>query len=62
MVETRAVVSGIRRRRRCACGHRFTTVELVVPERTRFNERMVLVDQQRALGRLHELELELTPS
>lgn len=61
VAETRVVVSGMRRRRRCLCGARFTTVEVIVPERTRFNERMVLVDQRRAVAALHALELELTP-
>ena len=61
VAETRAVVSGIRRRRHCPCGGRFMTLELIVPDRTRINDRMVLVDQRRAVEKLHELEIELNP-
>lgn len=44
VTETRAVPAGLRRRRQCDyCGHRFSTVEQIVPERARYNEPMAFV-------------------
>ena len=44
--ETRKHPLGLRRRRECLraeCAHRFTTVEILVPERSDNSEAMVLV-------------------
>lgn len=41
--DSRPQPGGWRRRRRCACGHRFTTMELVVDERPRVVQQVPVV-------------------
>jgi hypothetical protein len=54
-LETRRVPVGLRRRRRCtSCGHAYSTVEQVVPDRARYGEPHVLVPA-RLLAELRDL-------
>lgn len=43
--ETRISPAGMRRRRHCACGHRFTTIEVIVPVKSRHAGPMLLVSR-----------------
>lgn len=43
VLETRKSASGMRRRRACACGNKFTTLEIVVADSPRFRGELRLI-------------------
>ena len=43
VLETRQNSAGLRRRRACACGRKFTTYEVVVPDNPRFRGELRLI-------------------
>lgn len=43
VTETRKSPTGVRRRRACECGGRFTTLEIVVPDNPRFRGELRLI-------------------
>lgn len=61
--ETRQSPTGVRRRRTCACGGKFTTLEIVVPDAPRFRGELRLIPtfELRALRKLLD-RLTLTDS
>lgn len=61
VLETRRAPSGLRRRRWCKCGHKFTTLELIVPEGRRFSGELRLVPAN-DLVRIREIVDELNLS
>ncbi len=71
VLETRTTKLGIRRRRRCECGHKFTTVEVQVPsDRQHDDARVVILSRAgateiraaaRALGELLGTEVAQLP-